>query len=840
MNPTHFNRRIRRTFLTLGTILSVVFSGTVRAGGRTPELKLNQLEYFETHGLNVLLYHNVVHGVFFDQKLSGLEIILHGERIATNGDIRLLPTPEQWDPVPAFRGRKSDRKSNRLTANCSYPGKGLDYRINVSAEEKGFSVAVHLDKPLPDSLAGKAGFNLEFLPSAYFGKSYILDTGFGIFPRHPNGPMRRDSNGTVQPLPLASGRTITLAPEDPLRRVSIASETGDLMLLDGRNKAQNGWFVVRTMIPSNRTENAVVWHVRPNVVPDWIRPAVIGHNQVGYTPDRAKVAVLELDPRFKAPKKARVLRLTADGGIQEVFRGKTKSWGKWLRYAYAHFDFSAVREPGLYVIEYAGLRTAPFRIAADIYRNGLWQQSLDTYLPVQMDHMAVREGYRVWHGPSHLDDARQAPVNTTHFDGYAQGPTTDSPYAPGEHIPGLDRGGWYDAGDFDIRTQTQAEVVIDLAIAVECFGADWDETYVNQKARLVQIRKPDGIADAVQQVEHGALALLAQIKAFGHAIPGIIAPTLAQYAHLGDGASKTDNRIFTPEMGPLETDGFRSGTPDDRWAFTNRTTALDFLAVSSLAAASRVLGGVNDSLAAECLEAAALGWREAYRQKPSMFRSFNTTGGHPKDAEVRAAVELVIATAGGEVYRNRLADLLPDIQERFSGLGWIASRAIPFMDEDFKRDLGFTLRAYKSNLDAELAKNPYGVPVYTGTWGGSGGVAGLAVRMYFLHKAYPEIVGAEYTLRGLDYLLGTHPVSSDSYVSTVGTESRLVAYGNNRADYSFIPGGMIPGVVIVNPDFPELKADWPFLWFENEYVVSTVTLFILAANAADALTRENR
>jgi endoglucanase len=48
---------------------------------------------------------------------------------------------------------------------------------------------------------------------------------------------------------------------------------------------------------------------------------------------------------------------------------------------------------------------------------------------------------------------------------------------------------------------------------------------------------------------------------------------------------------------------------------------------------------------------------------------------------------------------------------------------------------------------------------------------------------------------------------------------------------------MIPGVVIVNPDFPELKGDWPFLWFKNEYVVSTVTTFILAANAADALTR---
>jgi hypothetical protein len=48
---------------------------------------------------------------------------------------------------------------------------------------------------------------------------------------------------------------------------------------------------------------------------------------------------------------------------------------------------------------------------------------------------------------------------------------------------------------------------------------------------------------------------------------------------------------------------------------------------------------------------------------------------------------------------------------------------------------------------------------------------------------------------------------------------------------------MIPGIVIVRPDLPELQEKWPFLWFENEYVVDAVTTFIVAANAADALTR---
>ena len=126
------------------------------------------------------------------------------------------------------------------------------------------------------------------------------------------------------------------------------------MLFDGRNQAQNGWFVVRSLIPSDQTENVVVWHIHPNVVPKWTRPPVVAYNQVGYTPERTKVAVLELDPLYDAPKTARVLRITADGEYKEVFRGEITPWGKWLRYQYAHFDFSAVREPGLYAIEYAG------------------------------------------------------------------------------------------------------------------------------------------------------------------------------------------------------------------------------------------------------------------------------------------------------------------------------------------------------------------------------------------------------------------------------------------------------------------------------------------------------
>jgi hypothetical protein len=151
-----------------------------------------------------------------------------------------------------------------------------------------------------------------------------------------------------------------------------------------------------------------------------------------------------------------------------------------------------------------------------------------------MDHVKVREQYRIWQSRSHLDDARQAPPNIVHFDGYHMETRLDSPFKPGEHIPGLAVGGWQDAGDYDIQTPSNASVIRDLVWARELYGLDWDETTVDEAARSVEIRRPDGVQDALQQIRHGTLQLLAQYDVFGHAIVGIVDPTLQQYTHLGD------------------------------------------------------------------------------------------------------------------------------------------------------------------------------------------------------------------------------------------------------------------------------------------------------------------
>jgi endoglucanase len=874
--------------------------------GADVAMRVTDKNYLDTQGFSVFLYDSTYHPVFVDQKNTAMEMILHGQRIATNGDVRLMPTPEQWDLVATLKGRQADKDNNRLTASLAFPAFDLSYTLEVAAEPGGVRVSINLDKPLPQKLAGRAGFNLEFLPSIYMGKAYLVDgTKAGIFPRTPDDPMVKvlplpdepkkayyledweKAKEYTEPLPFAEGKSITLGIDDALARVNIKSETADLMLFDGRNRAQNGWFVLRSLIPSGKTTGAIVWHIRPDVIPNWTRSPMIAHSQVGYAPDFSKVAVLELDPMYNGPNTAKVLRLMEDGSYKQAFEGPIAPSTPWLRYVYAKFDFTPVKDPGLYVIEYADQRTAPFPISKDAYAN-IWQDSLDHHLAVQMDHVSVREAYRVWHGASHLDDGRLAPVVGEQFDGWNQATATDGKFKGGDHIPGMNVGGWYDAGDFDLEEPAQLSVIQSLALAYREFNLKYDELTVDEVTREVEMHRPDGVPDTVQQVKHGALLILAQFHNIGHAIRGTHEPDLRQYTHLGDGASKTDGRIYDPKLKLNEVKGDYSGKPDDRWIFSTNNPFFQWNAIAALAASADVLKGYDDALAKDCLETAIKAWNDE-KAHPTPFpvggpfggaapagvlaasqgvvsvgrsgRASSATSPSPgtppappappagfdrnafqAGLEWSAALELTIATHGAEPYKSRLKELFPQMitPQQMGFHGWTAVRALPYLDAGAKDQMREAVKTYRSGLDKQLEATPFGVPPSLGTWGGSGAVVDMAIRMYFLHKAFPDLVSGEYTLRAVNYILGTHPVSSTSYVAGVGTVSKTKTYSNNRADNAYIPGAVIPGYIIIKPDFPECIDDFGFLWFEDEAVVAGSASWVVAGNAADAITKESK
>ena len=820
-----------KTKMTSLLLATLCFASTAGAADR--DLGLNELEYYTSTGVDFFVFSNWYNGLFSDSKISGIELVHHGVRTATNGDVRLHATPEQWNAIPELVDRKVDPERGTVEAFLRYPDYDFGYSIRAEALGASLQITVQLPRPLPAALEGRAGLNLEFLPAAYFGKAWMLDEASGLFPLHPTG--RKEQDG-VAAAALGQGRRLVLAPDDDARRVTIRSDAAELALYDGRAKAQNGWFVVRSLLPSGRTGTVLTWTLTASAQEGWLREPVIGHSQVGYHPAQRKVAVIELDRNDRAETPARLLRVGADGTRAVVEESIPAEWGRYKRYNYRRFDFSEVREEGVYVIAYGDVTTAPFRIADDVYRD-IWHATLDVFFPVQMDHVLVNEAYRVWHGASHLDDALQAPVNHEHFDLYAQGPTTDTAFAPGEHIPGLNVGGWYDAGDYDIRTQSQYGTVINLVSAWETFRPERDTTLVDYDRRFVDLHVPDGKPDLLQQIEHGTIALLAQFDAVGHAIAGIIVPSLEQYTHLGDGLTMTDNLVYNPELGELESNGFESGLFDDRWAFTSRSSALNFGSIAALAAAHRALAGYNDELAERCLEVAVRVWREEQaKEEPDLFRHGNTTGGPLATEELRAAIELLVTT-GDDEYGQRILDYLPEIEARFPSHATVATRAMPYLGEDFTAKIRELALAHRERLDAIAAQNPFGVLITEGGWAGNGTIIGMANTNYHLHKAFPDIIGPEDVLAALNYLFGTHPGSDISFVSGVGAESKRVAYGMNRADFSFIAGGIVPGVLILKPDFPENKEDWPFLWGENEYVIPMGAIYLFLAHAAGDLLK---
>jgi len=819
------------------------------------KLQLNDLGYSETPGVNIFVYSNQYTGMFNDEKNAGIEIIHHGVRTSTGGAVRLQNTPEQWDLVPTVVDRKIDKATSTISLGLRYNDYDFDSKISVTPKDNGVLITVILDKPLPEKLEGQAGFNLEFIPSSYFRKTYMIDGKPGVFPLYPsssttmeplsnkvkqyNGHSTFDDRGRkefIVPVALAKGKTLLMAPEDPEQFVKIQALDADLMLYDGRDLAQNGWFIVRSILPTKKIGNVLQWYLEPNAIPNWKRAPVIQFSQVGYHPGQEKVAVIELDKNDTPLQKASLFQVTSEGKFVEKLTADVVQWGKYTRYNYLKFDLTSIKDPGIYFIKYGDQSTNTFLIGKDVYSK-IWQPTLEVWFPVQMDHMTVNEAYRTWHGAPFLDDALQAPLNIQHFDGYRMGAVTDTKYKPLERIPGLNVGGWFDAGDYDILTSHHITTLLNLVDAWEKFKVDLDETFVDQATRYVDIHRPDGKPDILQQIEHGALNLVAQIENIGHPVMGIIVPNLHQYHHLGDAMTETDNLPYNPNLKPYESDGKSSGTMDDRWAFTNRSAALDYSTAGALAAANRALKDFNKPLADKCLAAARKMWDEN-SNKPQ-------TGNPPgvqfgAGAEMNAALQLFITTKEDK-YSTRFIELLwPSLDRSVAGRGGISTalQAIPYMDNDFKTKLRGYVVKYKETIDAYAKENPYGVPITSRGWGGNNGVISFAITNYYANKYFPDIINPEYVYKGLNYIFGCHPYSNLSFVSAVGTRSKEVAYGSNRADFAFIAGGVVPGLLLFQPDFLENKEDWPFFWGENEYVIDICSAYIFLTNAVNEMIKK--
>lgn len=790
--------------------------------------------YFRNCGVNVMAFDDI----YPAGHQSGVSIIMHGHRVATNGDIRFEQTPGQWQPVPKQEERKINEAKNTISTILSYPDYAghlngfnpmiypdyqFKYEVKVQGTGDSVTVTVDLDKPIPEEYVGKMCFNMELFPGALFEKPWIMDQKQGIFPRQANGPTlsmptnylhtgnlpapdtkvdkkrlsgdNKEYNPIIADdiiaLPYATGRRFTVRPDDPYNRFTIETFVSDLKLYDGRMNHNNGWFVISSEIPAGVSKGAVKWVITPNVVKEWLYPPVIQVSQVGYHTGQPKKAVVELDNRDTESGTAALYRIT-DKGEQIFSTLSGKEWGNFLRYRYLIFDFTDIKEEGLYKVQYGSSESSIFRIADDVYDRGVWQPVLEYFLPVQMCHMRVNEKYRVWHGLCHNDDARMAPVNCRHFDGYEQGPSTLTKYQPGESVPGLNAGGWHDAGDYDLRVESQSGEAYILALAYEAFHVDYDVTTIDQQAKITEIHQPDGKNDILQQVEHGLLTVVGGYRALGRLYRGIISSGLRQYVHLGDSAAMTD--------GIMDNE-------DDRWVFTEDNPHRELTTAAHLAAAARVMRGFNDTLGSQALEAAV----ELYEVTDG--------SGKARPAKIHAAAELFLTT-GDQKYKDHLLSETEFITDSIETLGWIICRVLKALDDQkFSAAIADAMQGLKTHFDQLCAETPYGIPYHPYIWGAGWNIQSIGFQYYYLHQAFPDLFEPDLIYNALNFVLGCHPGSNTaSFASGVGSKSTTVAYGCNRADWSYIPGGVVSGTALIRPDFPELL-EFPYLWQQMEYVL---------------------
>ncbi len=785
-------------------------------------------------GLNVIVFSDI----YPEGHQTGVTVIQHGNRVAANGDLRLEISPGQWSPVPKGGKQTIDLVNSTISQRLWYPDSSknqrgfnpvvypdlaFSYQVNVTAlEENTFRVTIDLDKPLPEQWIGKVGFNFELFPGNLFGKAYLMDGQSGIFPLQPNGPVN-DYFGENLADAMAMGSELIVAPEEAYQRMKIVSKKSPLELWDGRTNHNNGWYIVRSMIPSNATKGAIEWEITPNIVEGWKYKPVIQVSQLGYHPGQLKIAVIEEDPSDQAMNEFLIYKLTENGPelIKKGFPGK---WGEFLRYQYLTFDFSDLKDPGMYRVVYGSSQSNPFKIGEDVYQRHAWQPTLDYYLPVQMCHMRINEKYRVWHGSCHLDDALMAPINTNHFDGYRQGPSTLSKYKPLEPVPGLNQGGWHDAGDYDLRVESQIGTVWMLSLMIEEFGLDYDATLIDQAKGIVEIHVPDGKSDALQQIEHGLLTVLGGYRSLGRLYRGIICSDLRQYVMLGDGSTMTDNRVYDADLSEDEMESNRSGKLDDRLVFTEENPRRELYVAAGLAAASRVLRSSNPELSAECQETALVLWEN------------NQDNDMPVSSKVIALSELILTTGDPELVKE-LVNLKENIISEIGRCGWEVGHVIhKINDKKFNKDISEAVAAYQQDLRTNANESPYGVPYRPNIWGAGWTIQRFGVEQYFFYKGWPEHTGPDFFVNALNFVLGVHPgINTASFASGVGSESVNVAYGVNRADWSYIPGGVVSGTALIRPDLPEMKI-WPYFWQQTEYVMGGgATNYMFLVMATDQL-----
>lgn len=477
---------------------------------------------------------------------------------------------------------------------------------------------------------------------------------------------------------------------------------------------------------------------------------------VGYLPAHAKRA--SVAARFAEFR----VRREPDGA--SVFDGKAsgprrnEDTGEDIYVA----DFSAVKEPGAYVLEIPGVgRSASFRVGRDVYVEPFRAAFEAMYLwrcgsAVRL----ARNGTTYSHAACHLEDAR------LDFVGH-----------PNERRDAA--GGWHDAGDYN-------KYVVNAGVTLGIMLRAWEES--GARIETIEFDLPR---------EHK------QLPAYLNEIRWETDWLLKMQSRDGSVYHKVSTKDFGPAVMPEDEKTARYFAP-----WSSAATA-DFAAV--LARAARAFRPYDQPYARRCLEAA----RRAYdflRAHPAQHRAdlkgFTTGAYQTDDADDRlwAAAELW-ETTGGRAYLADFESRARAVREKFD-IDWGWSNV---------KNLGMItyLSSERAGRDAALVRNLRGALVATADrvvalsrahgyarplgakyyWGANGGVVNTTVLLRAAGRVSPKRAYAETALDALHNLFGRNPYGR-SFVTGLGHAPPRRPHDRRwlgRAHLSAWPGYLVGG-----------------------------------------------
>ena len=185
---------------------------------------------------------------------GGIEIIQHGERLATCGFLFAEgPKGHGFSELKQRTVRSEGSDAPCVEVLAGIPGTDMTYRALLKPEGDSIRLSIVVEKSLASAGITSARFDIALYPPDLWGKSFVCGDTAGVFTRAFGQVVSTNTGGGLSVPPLGKGSSVTIVPEDPLLTVAFRSLSGEMRLVDERRHSEGGWFHLVSDVAVDRT-----------------------------------------------------------------------------------------------------------------------------------------------------------------------------------------------------------------------------------------------------------------------------------------------------------------------------------------------------------------------------------------------------------------------------------------------------------------------------------------------------------------------------------------------------------------------------------------------------------